>query len=104
MSLADELREILSKEERWEIIYNKINGEYVLELCEEVRDECEEGGVLGPLIGEMYRARSRIAKRLGTDPALDDDLVLMTDKLEDYARACGKLMYHYGYQDGKNGI
>lgn len=102
MSLADELREVLSKEERWEIIYNKINGEYVLDFCQEVRDECAEGGVLGPLIQQFYLARNRIAGRIGVDPGLDLDFNLMTDGLEGYARACGRLMYHYGYHDGIN--
>lgn len=100
MGLDDELREILSKEERWEIIYNKINGEYVLDFCQEVRDECAEGGVLGPLIQQFYLARNRIAERIGVDPELDPDFNLMTDGLEGYARACGELMYYYGRQDG----
>ncbi len=100
MRLADELRELLEKEERWEIIYNKINGEYVLDLCDGVKDECEQGGVLGPLIQKIYQARSRIAERLNVDPALDADFNLLVEGIEEYGRVCGKLMYHYGYQDG----
>ena len=44
MSLADELRELLEGEERWELIFGKINGEYVMDFCEEVRDaRCPAG-------------------------------------------------------------
>ena len=104
MSLADELRELLEKEERWEIIFNKINGEYVLELCKEVKDECAGGGIVGKQIQKLYQARDRVADRLGVDPVIDADFHQMTEALEEYARTCGKLIYHYGYQDGVKGI
>lgn len=102
MNLADLLEETLKGEERWERIYNKINGEYDPCLCEDVKDEVAEDGVLGPLIQQIYQARNHIAERLGVDPVLDSDFDRMTDGLEGYVRACGKLMYHYGYQDGAN--
>lgn len=94
MSLADELRAILEQEERWELIYEKINGEYVMDFCTEVRDEMS-GGEIGPLIQQFYLARNRIAARLGLDPALDRDFTQLTDAMERYARTCGKLMYRY---------
>lgn len=102
MSLADELRAILEQEERWELIYEKINGEYVMDFCTEVRDEMS-GGEIGPLIQQFYLARNRIAARLGLDPALDRDFTQLTDAMECYARTCGKLMYRYGRQDGAAG-
>lgn len=103
MSLAEVLEDILKNEERWERVYNKINGEYDPCLCEDVKDEASEDGVLGPLIQQIYQARSRIAERLGIDPAFDGDFDLLTSGIEDFSRACGKLMYHYGYQDGVHG-
>lgn len=100
MKLPDLLDEILKNEERWERIYNKINGEYDPYLCEGVNDEASEDGALGPLIRQIYQARNRIAERLNVDPALDADFNLLIEGIEDYGRVSGKLMYHYGYQDG----
>lgn len=104
MSLADQLRELLLQEERWEIIYRKMNGEYVLDFCEEVKEEYGKDGVLGPLIQQAYLARDRIAERLGVDPDRDKDFCLMTDGFEDFARTSAKLMYGYAYQDGAKGL
>ena len=103
MSLADDLREVLLKEERWEIIFSKMNGEYVLDFCEEVKDEFEKDGTLGPLVQQVYQARDRIADRLGVNADCDKDLALLIEGAEDFARTCGKLMYRYGYSDGANG-
>ncbi|MCM1149104.1 MAG: hypothetical protein NC319_03315 [Butyricicoccus sp.] len=103
MSFADELRALLLQEERWEIIFRKINGEYVMDFCEEVKDELSDGE-LGKLIQQAYLARDRIADKLGVDAAINRDFCVMTDGFEDYARVCAKLMYQYGYQDGAKGI
>ena len=87
------------QEERWEMIYNQINGMNEPDVCEWVKDESSMDGALGPLIEQTYEARNRLCKRLGTDPE-DPDMELLVGGFEDFARACGKLMYHYGYLDG----
>lgn len=102
MKLAELLEDILKNEERWERIYNKINGEYDPYLCAEMKDEVSEGGMLGPLGQQIYQARDRIAERLNIDPALDADFNLLIEGIESYGRASGKLMYQYGYQDRAN--
>ena len=85
--------------DRWKFIYNQINGMNESDVCEWVRDESSIEGSLGPLIEQAYVARNRICERLGTDPE-DSDMELLIKGFEDFARACGKLMYHYGYLDG----
>ena len=85
------------QEERWEIIYNQINGLNEPDVCEWARDE---SGELDKLIDRIYRARDRLCGRLGVDPDADPDLELLISGLEDFARTCGRLMYQYGYQDG----
>lgn len=92
----------MEKDLRWEIIYDQINGMYVTKGCEGVRDETSEMGALCPLIEQAYAARDRLAMRLGIDPTFDRDFELLTSGFEDFSRACGKLMYHYGYIDGTN--
>ena len=87
--------------ERWELIYNQINGAYVPDVCEGVPDESTMEGELGPLIEQAYEARSRICERLGVDAGNDKDFEALVSGFEDFARTCGKLMYHYGYQDGQ---
>ena len=90
------------QEERWEIIYDQINGLNKYDVCEGVRDESELDGALGPLIDSIYHARDRIGERLGVDPDADPDFELLVIGVENLSRACGKLMYQYGYQDGTN--
>lgn len=89
--------------ERWELIYNQISGLCELDVCEWVKDETAEDGELWPVLKQAYDARSRVAERLGVDPSGDKDLAQLADSFEAFARACGKLMYRYGYQDGTTG-
>lgn len=105
MSLADDLNEILRQEERWELIYEKIDGLYIPIILEEegIKDELSAGGVLGLLHRQIYQARNRIAGRLGIDPNRDRDFDQLIDGFEAFSRTCGKLMYQYGYRDGANG-
>ena len=90
----------VQKEERWEIIYNQINGAYVSGVCEGVRDETSMEGVLGPLVERVYEARDRLGERLGVEPGGDSDFEQLVSGFEALSRACGRLMYHYGYRDG----
>lgn len=89
--------------ERWEFIYNQINGLNESDVCEWARDESESDGVLGPLIEQVYGARDRLCERLALDPDADPDLELLLGGFERLSRACGRLMYGYGYRDGVNG-
>lgn len=86
--------------QRWEIIYDKINGVLVSGVCDEISDETSEKGALTPFIEKAYGARNRLSDRLGIDPACDHDFDLLVSGFEGLSRACAKLMYHYGYQDG----
>lgn len=85
---------------RWEFIYDKINGMNQPDVCEWVRDESNMDGALGPLVEQIYEARNRLSERLGVDPSADPDFEQLVDGFEEFSRACGKLMYHYGYWDG----
>lgn len=85
---------------RWEFIYNQINSLNEPDVCEWVKDESTPEGELGALIQQVYEARSRLGERLGTDPAADEDLERLASGFEALSRACGKLMYRYGCQDG----
>lgn len=87
-------------EKRWEIVYNQINGAYIPGVCKGVNDETSASGILGPLIEKAYEARDRLAERLDVDPSVDPDFELLVSGFEALSRACGKLMYYYGYQDG----
>lgn len=86
-------------EERWKLIYDQINGMHELDICEGVKDESSMDGMLGPFIEQAYGARNRICDRLGIDPE-DPDMELLVSGFEGFARACGKLMYRYGYLNG----
>ena len=92
------------QEERWERIYNKLNGEYVLGICDWVQDPSSMDGALGPLVEQAYEARNRLSERLGVDPANDPDFELLVRSFESLARTCGRLMYEYGYQDGQKAV
>lgn len=92
----------MSGEERWEIIYNQINGMNEPDVCEWARDESSIDGEIGPLTELIYGARDRLCERLGLDPDADPDLELLISGFESLSRACGKLMYRYGYRDGAN--
>ena len=85
---------------RWEFIYNQINGLNGPDVCEWVKDETAEDGALALLVEQIYGVRNRLCKRLGADPDTDKDFGLLVSGLENLSRTCGKLMYHYGYQDG----
>ena len=87
---------------RWDFIYNAINGLCRSDVCEWVQDESSMEGALGPLVGQIYETRNRLSERLGVEPDNDPDLEQLIEGIEEFARACGKLMYHYGYQDGEN--
>lgn len=90
----------VQKEERWEIIYNQINGAYIPGVCEGIRDETSAGGEIAPLVEQAYAARDRLSERLGVDPAGDPDFEALVSGFEEMSRVCGKLMYHCCYQDG----
>ena len=85
---------------RWEFIYNQINGINEPDVCGWVKDESSADGALGPLVEQVYEARNRLCERTGLDPDTDPDFEQLMKGFEDLSRACGKLMYHYGCQDG----
>lgn len=87
---------------RWEFIYDQINGMLQPDVCGWVQDETAEGGELAPLVEQVYEARNRLCERLGADPDTDEDFELLISGFEGLSRACGKLMYRYGYQAGVN--
>ena len=87
---------------RWEFIYKAINGLCRSDVCEWVQDESSMEGALGPLVGQIYETRNRLSERLGVELDNDPDLEQLIEGIEEFAHACGKLMYHYGYQDGEN--
>ena len=87
---------------RWEFIYDQINGLNAPDVCEWVKDEASEGGKLALLIEQAYEARNRLCEKTGLNPDTDPDFELLLSGLEGLSRACGKLMYHCGYQDGVN--
>lgn len=86
--------------ERWEIVYNQINGLYVPGVCRDARDETAEGGELAELLEKIYQARDRLCERTNLDAGTDPDIEEIFSGFEDFSRACGKLMYHYGWRDG----
>lgn len=86
--------------QRWEIIYDRINGALVSGVCGEISDETSEKGTLSLLIEKAYAARDRLSERLGIDPGTDSDFEELVSGFEGLSRTCAKLMYHYGYQDG----
>lgn len=88
--------------ERWEFIYNQINGLNEPDVCEWVKDESTMDGALGPLVEQVYRTRDRLCEKTGLDPDADPDLETLLCGFEAISRACGKLMYQYGFQDGAN--
>lgn len=87
-------------EERWEVIYNQINGAYVSGVCQGVRDETSMEGELAPLVEQAYGARDRLSERLGVEPGSDPDFEQLVSGFEAISRVCGKLMYRYGCRDG----
>ena len=89
---------------RWEFVYEQINGMLASDVCQWVKDESSMTGEFGALVEQIYEARSRLCDRLGTDLGTDEDLELLVRGFEELSRACGKLMYHYGYLDGVNKI
>ena len=92
----------MNGEERWEFIYNQINGLNEPDVCGWVRDESTMDGALGPLVEQMYQARDRLCQRAGLDPDSDPDVTQLMDSFEAFSRACGRLMYRYGCEDEKN--
>lgn len=90
----------MQDEARWELIYNQINGFTEPDVCPWVRDESSMEGALGPLVKQAYEARSRLCERMGLNPDNDPDFELLVCGFEAFSRACGELMYRYGYQDG----
>lgn len=94
----------MQDEMRWEFIYDQINGALAPDVCEWIKDETSEDGELSPLIKRIYEARNRISERVGVDPAAEEDFEELVGGFEEFARTCGKLMYHYGYQDGVKAI
>ena len=90
----------MQDEERWKFIYDQINGLNEPDVCEWVKDETSEGGELAPLIEQIYETRNRLCEKTGLNPDADSDMELLISGFERFARACGKLMYRYGYLDG----
>lgn len=88
---------------RWEFIYDQINGLSEPDVCSWVKDETSEGGELAPLIEQVYEDRNRLCERLGAGPDTDEDFEQLVSGFEKLSRACGRLMYRYGYQDGVRG-
>ena len=88
---------------RWEFIYNSINGLNESDVCEWAQDETTAEGALGSPLDQIYQARDRLCQRAGLDPDSDPDIRLLMGGFEDFSRACGKLMYWYGHQDGAKG-
>ena len=86
--------------ERWKFIYDQLNGLNEPDVCAWVKDETAEGGELATLVEQIYGARNRLCERLGADPDTDEDFELLVGGFEKLSRACGNLMYRYGYQDG----
>lgn len=91
------------QEERWEIIYNQINGAYMPGVYDGVQDETTAEGELVLLGEQTYEARNRLSERLGIEPDGDPDFEQLVSGFEGLSRACGKLMYQYGYRDGAAG-
>lgn len=89
----------MQERERWEFIYNQINGLYELDVCEWVKDETAEDGELAELVEKIYQARERLCERMKLDGGADPDLEDIFNGFEALSRVCGKLMYHYGRQD-----
>lgn len=90
----------MQNEMRWEMVYDQINGAFVPGVCEGVKDESAMDGKLGPLVAQIYEARDRLCQRTGISPDNDADLERLIDGAERLCRACGMLMYHYGWHDG----
>lgn len=86
-------------EERWEFIYNQINGFNEPDVCEWVKDETDKDGELAGLVEKIYQARERLCERMKLDAGADPDLEDIFNGFEDFSRICGKLMYQYGRQD-----
>lgn len=93
---------MMDAEERWEYIYDRINGMNEPDPNERgrIKNEVSVGGVIGPLVEQAYDARDRLCDRFGVEPDDDPDLERLIDGFEGLSRVCGKLMYYYGYQDG----
>lgn len=91
----------MQNENRWEFIYNQINGLYEPSVCESVKDETLEGGELAPLVEQIYTARNRICEKTGLNPDTDPDFELLLSGFEALSRTCGKLLYRCGRQDGQ---
>lgn len=90
--------------ERWEFIYNQINGLNEPDVCQWVRDESSMDGALGPLVEQVYQARNRLCAKTGLNADADPDFAVLFSGFEDISRVCGRLMYRYGRQDGTAGI
>lgn len=86
---------------RREFIYNSTNGLNGPDVCEWVQDETTAQGALGSPLDQIYQAGDRLCQRAGPDPDSDPDIRLLMGGFEDFSRACGKLMYWYGRQDGE---
>lgn len=87
--------------ERWEFVYQQITGLYAEETCGGIRDEMVSGGYLMPFLERAYAARDRLCGRMGVDVYEDPDVDEMLRGFEELCRACGKLMYQYGWRDGR---
>lgn len=88
--------------ERWEFIYNQINGLNEPDVCEWIKDETAEDGELAGLVEKICQARDRLCERAKLNAGTDPDIEDIFSGFEDVSRICGKLMYHYGRQDAAN--
>ena len=89
----------MNEKERWEQVYDQINGGYQEGCWDGIWNEAGPDGCIGPLVEQIYSARDRLCERTGISPDADPDLEELLDGFECLCRVCGKLMYHYGRQE-----
>lgn len=80
-------------------IYELMNGNINLEICpvkesEYVKDEFEEGSFCAGAYNEVYNARERLCRKLGTEE--DEDIEIIINSLLDIAKHLSLKMYDYG--------
>ena len=89
----------MERKERWEQVYEQINGTRFPDVWDGISNEAGQDGLIGPLVEEIYRGRDRLCARTGISPDGDPDLEVMMDGFERLCRTCGMLMYRYGRKD-----
>ena len=84
---------------RKEMIYDMMNGFIDLEkitepLDMEVQNEFCNGRECEKILGKVYRAKSKLGKRLGNDE--DDDVEQIINGMDEIAKILSFKMYEYG--------